>query len=74
MPKPPEIPAAVRNFDALPDCARVRLPVVMALTGLSESTVLRRAQSGEMPRPVKIGGTQSWRVGDLRKMLGEVAA
>lgn len=40
------IPAALRNFDALPDSANVRLPVVAALFACSTVTVWRRVKKG----------------------------
>ncbi|MBG6082718.1 helix-turn-helix transcriptional regulator [Rubrivivax gelatinosus] len=58
---------ALRDFDTLPDSARVRLPVVVALCGVSVPTVWRMAKDGRLPPPVKCGGITSWRVGDLRK-------
>lgn len=57
------------NFDDLPDSALVRLPKVQALFSISAPTVWRWARSGELPKPVKIGGVTCWRVGDLREKL-----
>ena len=69
------IPAALANFDSLPDCAHVRLPIVAALRGSSPATIWRHVKSGLLPAPVKLGpNTTAWRVGDLRRALGEVAA
>lgn len=62
-----EIPAALRNFDALPDSAEVRAPVVAALYGCSIATVWRRAKSGDLPQPKRRGNVTSWTAGDLRK-------
>ena len=62
-----EIPSALRNFDALPDAAEVRIPVVAALYGCSIATVWRRVKSGDIPPPRKRGGITSWPVGPLRK-------
>jgi predicted DNA-binding transcriptional regulator AlpA len=56
------------NFDKLPATAFVRLPVVCALFAISAPTVWRRAKSGELPAPQKIGKRiTAWQVGELRK-------
>lgn len=64
------IPAALRNFDALPDSANVRLPVVAALFACSTVTVWRRVKKGTLPTPRKLSeGVTAWNVGELRKAL-----
>jgi predicted DNA-binding transcriptional regulator AlpA len=69
------IPAALANFDSLPDSAHVRLPVVAAWRSSSPATVWRHVKAGLLPAPVKLGpNTTAWRVGDLRRAMGEVAA
>jgi predicted DNA-binding transcriptional regulator AlpA len=66
------IPAALAQFDSLPDSAHVRLPVVAALNGISDPTVWRWVKAGRLPQPVKLGpNTTGWRVGDLRRALVE---
>lgn len=62
-----EIPAALRNFDALPDSAEVRVPVVAALFGCSVATVWRRTRDGKLPMPKRRGGITSWTAGELRR-------
>ena len=63
------IPAALANFDSLPDSAHVRLPIVAALRGSSPATVWRHVKAGLLPAPVKLGpNTTAWRVGDLRRL------
>lgn len=59
----------LRDFDQLPDSARVRLPIVQALNGdVSAATIWRWVKEGKLPRPEKLGpNTTVWRVGDLRK-------
>lgn len=59
--------SALRAFDALPDTANVRLPVVAALHGISTVTVWRWSKKGHLPAPVRIGGTTAWNVGALRR-------
>lgn len=55
------------DFDTLPDSARVALPVVCGLFGISPATAWRRAKSGLLPAPIREGGTTRWIVGGLRK-------
>lgn len=62
--------SALKNFDALPDVARVRLPVVCALFSRSDASVWRDVKSGRLPAPVKVGPrSTAWVVGDLRQAL-----
>lgn len=66
-----DLPAALKNFDDLPDSAFVRLPVVAGLHGISSATVWRYVRIGRLPAPVKIGpNTTAWRVGELRRLQG----
>lgn len=61
--------ATLKGFDALPDCATVRAPVVGALYGISLATVWRWRRQGLLPAPTRLGGLTLWRVGDLRAHL-----
>lgn len=64
------IPDALRNFDALPDAAYVRLPVVCALFGISTPTAWRWVKKGTLPAGRKLSdGCTAWNVGQLRKAL-----
>lgn len=64
------IPEALRNFDALPDSANVRLPVVAALFACSTVTVWRRVKKGSLPAPRKLSeGVTAWNVGQIRQAL-----
>ena len=68
-------PDALRNFDALPDCAFVRQPVIEALFGYSSATVWRRVKDGRLPAPKKLSDrVTAWNVGDLRRALADLAA
>lgn len=69
------IPAALENFDELPDSAYVRLPTVSALRGCSNASTWRHVHLGLIPAPKKISaGITAWNVGELRRALaGEVA-
>ncbi|WP_082750564.1 helix-turn-helix transcriptional regulator [Burkholderia sp. MSMB0856] len=60
---------ALQNFDSLPNAAGVSDTVVAALCGCNVSTVWDRAKRGDLPKPIKIGGSTRWNVGELRAVL-----
>ncbi len=67
-----DIPAALAQFDNLPDSSHVRLPVVAAWLGIGTATVWRWVRAGRLPRPVKLGpNVTAWRVGELRAAKAE---
>jgi len=67
-----EVPTVLSTFDQLPDCASVRLPVVMALYACSPATIWRGVRSGIIPKPRKLTPrTTTWLVGDLRHALAK---
>ncbi len=69
--KKPKHPFQVTVFDKLPDSAWVRKHTVMALFGVSDTTVWRWSKEGRLPKPTQIGPrTTAWKVGELRKFLG----
>ncbi len=69
-----EVPAALVNFDFLPDSAHVRLATVAALWACSPATVWRGVKSGRIPAPRKLSPkTTAWNVGELRRALHPVA-
>ena len=68
------IPAALANFDSLPDSAHVRLPTVAAWRSISSATVWRHVKCGLIPKPVKLGpNITAWNVGSLRAMAQQAA-
>ncbi len=68
---PQAVSSALHNFDALPDSAHVREPVVRALYGVSAATVWRMAKRGTIPTPKKLSAkVTAWNVGELRLALG----
>ena len=68
------IPAALANFDKLPDAAYVRLPIVCALFCISAPTAWRWVKSVHLTPPKKIGpNTTAWKVGDLRSVQAQQA-
>ena len=61
---------ALEAFDYLPISANVRLPVVMALYGISSASVWRNCKNGNIPKPRKLTTrTTVWNVGELRAAL-----
>lgn len=70
-----QLTEALIQFDQLPNSANVRLPVVMALYGISPATVWRNVKSGNIPKPNKLTTrTTVWNVGDLRAALNAKGA
>lgn len=64
----------LKNFDGFPYNARIRLPVVRALFGISAPTVWRRVRAGRLPSPRKDGPSVTyWLAGELREKLREGA-
>jgi prophage regulatory protein len=60
----------LQNFDYLPDDSLIRLPTLMALYGLSKSTILREIKRGNFPKPIRLSlRTTAWRVRDIRQNL-----
>lgn len=60
---------ALQQFSELPSCARVRLPVVCLLFGISNATAWRWVHSGRLPEAHKVLGVTYWTVGELRDCL-----
>ncbi|MDG0853858.1 MAG: transcriptional regulator [Burkholderiales bacterium] len=63
---------ALARFNQLPDCARVRLPVVRLVFGISAATAWRWSRTGRLPAPAKISGVTFWNVGELRQVLSKL--
>lgn len=58
------------DFDALPDSAHVRLPILKALLACSSATVWRWSKESRIPAPKKLGPRVSaWNIGELRRAL-----
>lgn len=75
MQASPSNATALSGFDALPDAAHVRLPVVQALYACSDETIRRRVKAGQIPAPKKLGPrVTAWNVGDLRAALAATGA
>lgn len=49
-------PSHVQQPDHHPNCSVLRLPAVTKRTGLCRSTIHERAQTGEFPKQVNLGG------------------
>ena len=64
------IPEALANFDKLPDCAYIRLPVMIGLFGISSASIWRGVKNQSIPKPVKLTErTTAWNVGLIRADL-----
>ena len=58
------------TIDELPDDAFLRLPAVMALSGLKRSTIYDQIKLGRFPAPEKLTAHASgWRAWRLRRWL-----
>lgn len=68
--QPQAIPAALANFDALPDSALVDVKTVAAVLGRSPSSIWRDARTGKLAAPIKTGpACTRWNVGAIRRHL-----
>jgi len=62
--------ATIRNFDALPESARLDIGVIKALTCKSRATIYRWIAAGILPKPHKLGATHNyWTAGEIRRAL-----
>lgn len=64
------IPEALANFDAMPDSAYIRLPVMCGLYGVSSASIWRGVKKLSIPSPVKLTErTTAWSVKLVRADL-----
>jgi predicted DNA-binding transcriptional regulator AlpA len=69
------LPLSVRNFDDMPNSARIDVNTVSIITGRSKASVWRDVKAKRLPEPVRSGlRCTRWIVGDLRKALAGDAA
>jgi len=64
--------SSAKGFDSLPDSARIKSTVVLAVLGVeSLSTLWRWEKSGRMPPSHKVAGSRykSWSVGEIRNFI-----
>ena len=55
---------------SLPAEGYVRLPSILAVFPVSQTTWLNGVKDGRFPKPVKLGArTTAWKVEDIRKLL-----
>lgn len=67
------LPNSVRDFDALPGSAFVRLPTVCTLFGISKPTAWRWVKSGRLPAPKRLGPRVcGFNVAELRGVMTHV--
>jgi prophage regulatory protein len=56
----------IHNLSGLPDDALIRLPDVLRLYPVSNSTWWRGVADGTYPKPIKLGPRAvAWRIGDV---------
>ena len=68
------IPEGLANFDKLPDCAFIRLPVMIGLYGVSSASIWRGVKNSTIPKPVKLTErTTAWSVKLVRAALAAKA-
>jgi predicted DNA-binding transcriptional regulator AlpA len=60
---------ALETFPFLPDEALIDVRAVCALRGRSRASTWRDVAQGRLARPVKVGCSTRWRVGDVRAAL-----
>lgn len=66
------LPDALKNFEALPNSAHVRLNVVCGLYAISPATAWRWVNQKRLPKPVKLSPqVTAWTVGSLREALAD---
>lgn len=65
---------ALANFDAMPNSAYIRLPIIKALYGVSSATIWRGVKIGTIPKPSKLSERcTAWNVGLVRAALAAKA-
>lgn len=68
------LPNELISFDAMPNSAYVRLPIVLALYGLSRASVYRGIKNATFPKPIKLSvKCVAWNVGVIRADLAAKA-
>ena len=60
---------SIGSFDLLPENSYVPIRYPCELSNRSPASVWRDVAKGKLPRPIKIGNSTRWRVGDLRIWL-----
>jgi len=67
------IPEALANFDAMPDSAYIRLPVMRGLYGVSSASIWRMCKAGTLLPHKLTPRTTAWNVGQVRAALAAKA-
>lgn len=68
------LPPELINFDSLPNSAYIRLPVLVALYGISKGTIWKNVRAGKIPRPIKLSERcTAWNVGEIKADLAAKA-
>jgi hypothetical protein len=61
-----------RDFDNLPDAARISIPELARIFGRTSGTIWNWSRTGKLPKPTPLvdGAAPDFRLGDLRAVLG----
>lgn len=77
----PSAPSSTKKIDATPSRSLaphspslLRARDVAALLAISVRCVWRLVASGDLPRPIKLGGSTRWRACDLDAFIAEAGA
>ena len=69
------LPVAVRDFEHLPNEARLDIKALSILFDRSRASIYRDVKAGRLPAPVHSGlRSTRWTVGSIRKVLQDQAA
>jgi predicted DNA-binding transcriptional regulator AlpA len=60
------------QFNSLPECALIGIPLLGALLRRSRASIYRDLKVGRLPAPVKFGDSTRWRAGEIRKLLADI--
>ncbi len=68
------INSALLNFNQMPDCSQVRLPIVKALLSVSSATVWRLVKAGHLKTYKLTERTTTFNCGEIRAFLASKVA
>lgn len=60
----------VAGVGKLPDDAHVSIAVLATLDNCHVATAWRRVKSGDLPKPIPVGGSTLFNLGEYRRMRG----
>lgn len=60
------------DYSKLPRSALVDARAVRAICGFGRTSVWRKVKSGDIPKPIKVGGMTRWQLGALLDALDKL--